>query len=34
MALDDLIYVFLIIAIIGPIVQLLLSKPPRTKNSC
>ena len=32
MALDDLVYVFLIIAIVGPIVQLLLSKAPRTKN--
>lgn len=31
-ALDDIVYVFLIIAIVGPIVQLLLSKAPRTKN--
>lgn len=32
MVLDYLIYLFLIIAVIGPIVQLLLSKAPRTKN--
>lgn len=32
MALDDLVYVFLILAIVGPIVQLILSKAPRTKN--
>lgn len=32
MALDDLVYVFLIIAILGPLVQLALSKVPRTKN--
>lgn len=32
MALDIIVYVFLIIAIVGPIVQLLLSKAPRTKE--
>lgn len=32
MALDDIVYVFLIIAIVGPIVHLFISKAPRTKN--
>lgn len=32
MALDYIVYMFLIIAILGPIVQLLISKAPRTKN--